>query len=199
MRLFVACDLSHHQKHELEVLQHQLAGCFSGVRWVQPQGLHLTLYFLGETEDDLLSQVKDSLHLACSNVNVFNLRLGGCGVFPDASRARVLWVGVKEGEEELKNLKTKIDLNLAGLGFVPEKRTYRPHLTLGRMRFPLAKENFMHFLSENKSFESSSVLIENLILFESRLNSRGAVYFPLEKFKLRNAAHKANSQQEIND
>ncbi len=186
MRLFIACDLSHRQRHEMEVLQRQLAGYLSGVRWVKPQGMHLTLFFLGEIAGDLLSSISSSIHNALHEESVFNLKLSGCGVFPDASRARVIWVGVREGEEELKRLKSKIDLNLSGLGFEPEKRRYQPHLTLGRIRYPLQRELVEHFLSEHESFQSSSSTVSELILYESRLYSHGADYHPLVTFKLKN-------------
>lgn len=186
MRLFIACDLSHRQRHELEVLQRQLAGYLSGVRWVKPQGMHLTIFFLGETAEDLISRVSDTVQSASKDERAFIMKLSGCGVFPDASRAKVIWVGVKEGEEELKYLKTKLDLNLSGVGFEPEKRRYQPHLTLGRIRYPLEREIIGRFLSENASFQSSSVTVENLVLYESRLSRHGTYYNPLVKFKLKN-------------
>lgn len=186
MRLSIACDLSHQQRHELEVLQRQLAGYLSGVRWVKPQEMHLTIFFLGETAEDLISRISDTVQSASRDERAFIMKLSGCGVFPDASRAKVIWVGVKEGEEALRNLKTKLDLNLSGLGFEPEKLRYQPHLTLGRLRYPLEREIIGRFLSENASFQSSSVIVENLVLYESRLSSHGAYYNPLVKFKLKN-------------
>lgn len=178
MRLFIACDLSQAQKHELEIIQHRMTSYLSGVRWVKPQGLHLTLSFLGETDDKLIDPLKIMLEKVAATANPFSLKFGGCGVFPNLSKARVLWIGVREGEEALQNIKKELDYGLEGLGFETEKRPYKPHLTLGRMRYPVEEKMTRRFLEEAGDFSSSTVNVSKLVLYESRLTAHGAYYYP---------------------
>jgi RNA 2',3'-cyclic 3'-phosphodiesterase len=178
MRLFIACDLSQAQKHELETIQHQATNYLSGVRWVRPQGLHLTLSFLGDTEEKFCDPLNTVLKKVAAKANPFLLRLGGCGVFPNLRQPRVLWIGVKEGEETLLSIKKELDYNLEALGFLSEKRSYKPHLTLGRMRYPLEDKLISRFLEENGKFSSSTTIVSKLVLYESRLTAQGANYYP---------------------
>jgi RNA 2',3'-cyclic 3'-phosphodiesterase len=178
MRLFIACDLSPTQKHELEAVQHQATSYLSGLRWVKPQGMHLTLFFLGDTEEKLVEPLDEVLNKVALTADPFLLQLGGCGVFPNLTQPRVLWIGVKEGEETLQYIKKELDSNLEALGFLAEKRRYKPHLTLGRMRYPLEDKMIKRFLEENGNFTSSSTLVSKLVLYESRLTAQGAIYNP---------------------
>ncbi len=178
MRLFIACDLSQAQKHELETIQHQMTNYLSGVRWVKPQGLHLTLSFLGDIDESFINPLHKVLEKVALTNNPFLFNLGGCGVFPNISKARVLWIGVREGEEELQSIKKELDYGLEGLGFVAEKRRYKPHLTIGRMRYPVEEKMIRRFLEETSDFSSSTAKVSKLVLYESRLTAHGAYYYP---------------------
>jgi len=177
MRLFIACDLSQAQKHELETIQHKMTNYLSGVRWVKPQGLHLTLSFLGDTDEKFIDPLKIMLEKVAATANSFILKLGGCGVFPNLSKARVLWIGVREGEEALQNIKKELDYGLEGLGFEAEKRPYKPHLTIGRMRYSVEEKLIRRSLEESGEFRSSTTEVSKLVLYESRLTAHGAYYY----------------------
>ncbi|MBM4236165.1 MAG: RNA 2',3'-cyclic phosphodiesterase [Firmicutes bacterium] len=185
MRLFIACNLSQAQKHELETIQHKMTNYLPGVRWVKPQGLHLTLSFLGDTDEKSIVPLHKVLEKVAVTANPFQLMLGGCGVFPSFSKARVLWIGIREGEEALQRIKKELDYCLEGLGFVTEKRYYKPHLTLGRMRYPLEEELIRRSLDEFGAFSSSTTEISKLVLYESRLTAHGAYYYPLVEAELK--------------
>ncbi len=184
MRLFIACDLTQAQKHELEVIQHNLASYLSGTRWVKPQGLHLTISFLGDLEETLVGAIKIVVEEAVSTCDPFPLKLGGSGVFPTVAKAKVLWIGVKEGEESLKTIKNEIDKGLERLGIKTEKRSYKPHLTLGRIRYPLPEKLISRFLEETGAYSSSRSMVAKLVLYESRLTAYGAFYYPLAEVQL---------------
>ncbi len=185
MRLFIACDLSPAQKHELETIQHNLTSYLSGIRWVKPQGLHLTLSFLGDLNENLIGPIQKVLENVSATANPFLLKLGGCGVFPNPSQARVLWVGVREGEEALQRIKKELDYGLEDLGYKIEKRQYKPHLTLGRMRYPVDVKLIRRFIEETENFTSTVVKVSTLILYESRLTAHGAFYDPQLEVELK--------------
>ncbi len=185
MRLFFACDLSPAQKHELETIQHRMASFLPGIRWVKPHGLHITLSFLGDTDEKYISQLQNVLESVAEKTRPFSLKLGGCGVFPNPAKARVLWIGVNEGEGSLQNIKKALDYRLEGLGFLTEKRLYKPHLTLGRMRYPADETLIRRFITEANEFSTCAEKVLKLVLFESRLTTSGANYYPLAETALK--------------
>ena len=111
------------------------AGAAAGrVSWVKPENLHYTLKFLGELGDDGARRAGEGAREAAASLAAFDVTLGAAGAFPSAQRARVLWLGLARGAEELKALGRTVDIALAKRGFDREKRAFSPHLTLGRVR-----------------------------------------------------------------
>ena len=97
MRLFIAIDPSAEQREGLQSLQQRLAGSLDGVKWARPEGLHLTLKFLGEQEEDLIHEIIAAMEKAAALTTPFNLQFGQAGVFPSPQRARIIWTGVRSG------------------------------------------------------------------------------------------------------
>ena len=135
IRSFVAIELSDHLKQELREPQALLKskGITDEVRWVKPEGLHLTLKFLGNVPADKVKEIVVAITQARLGVEPFNLTFGGLGCFPTARRPNVIWVGVEGETESLARLQANIENRLSVLGYPPEKRKYTPHLTLGRV------------------------------------------------------------------
>jgi len=105
-------------------------------RWVRPGGYHLTLRFLGETLEDRLPGLTEALQASAGQVGPFGVSFASAGAFPNKKRARVLWLGIQEGAEALCFLANGLEGELAALGFSPEKRPFKPHLTVGRLKKP---------------------------------------------------------------
>ncbi len=179
VRLFIALELSKLQKKEVGEFQKNVKRHLDNARWVKPDNIHLTLKFLGETEADKVEPIKEAIDEVCPGFKPFTIRYGESGVFPSERKARVLWVGIKEGYDSVCNLAGKIEEEMAGLGYKKEKRSFHPHLTIGRLRQATPEINIKKFLSEGKSFVSSDVIIKKVILFESSLTRSGAIYRPL--------------------
>jgi 2'-5' RNA ligase len=111
------------------------AGAAAGrVSWVKLDNLHYTLKFLGELGDDGARRAAEGAREAAASLAAFDVTLGAAGAFPNAPRARVLWLGLERGAEEFKALGRAVDVALAKRGFDREKRAFSPHLTLGRVR-----------------------------------------------------------------
>lgn len=106
------------------------------VSWTKRENLHYTLRFLGEVGEDGARRAADAAVEAASDHRAFAAELGALGAFPNARRARVIWLGLARGGEALVALASSLDHALARRGFPPEGRAFEPHLTLGRVREP---------------------------------------------------------------
>ena len=104
----------------------------SGVRWVRPEGLHVTLRFLGWTAPGRVEPIGAAIESAIGDHAPFGVTLAGAGSFPEGKRPRTLWIGIREGADELADLARRLDAPLAALGWPPEGRPFRPHLTIAR-------------------------------------------------------------------
>ncbi len=175
-RLFIALELSEAQKKEINALQEKIKTYLDGIRWVKPEGLHLTLKFLGETEEERIASIKQALDNASSTINSFEIAYGKSGVFPSPKKARVFWVGLTAGLETVSSLAAEIERSMSFCGFAPEKRKFAPHLTIGRARGLLQEDLIRRFLNEERAFKTTSCLIKKVLLFESELTPRGAIY-----------------------
>jgi 2'-5' RNA ligase len=135
IRSFVAIELTDQLKAQLTSVQESLKGeaAVDRVRWVKPEGIHLTLQFLGDVPADRVKEISVAVADGCWSVHPFDLAFAGLGCFPSASRPNVLWVGVEGDTDILAGLQGSIQARLARLGYPPEKRKYTPHLTLGRV------------------------------------------------------------------
>jgi 2'-5' RNA ligase len=153
LRLFVAVELSHELRDALgnamELLKR--AGANDGLRWVRPEGIHITLKFLGATPAERVHELAAALGTALDGAQPFTLQPDGIGAFfggrfygekqrlslgrePRHNNLRVLWVGVRGDTDALGALAARVESALAPLGFPTEKRPFYAHLTLARMR-----------------------------------------------------------------
>lgn len=176
-RLFLAVPLS-------EALRRDLAGALRRHgplpgRPVPPESWHLTLRFLGDTPREALDRLRGEMARA-SLGGPFALRFGGYGAFPRASRATVLWLGVEAGAEPLGALAEAVEAAVRRAGFSPERRPFRPHLTLSRIRTP---ENASSLLERLPPFREA-MPVEAVVLFRSHLGHGPARYEALERFSL---------------
>jgi 2'-5' RNA ligase len=103
-----------------------------GARWVRTENLHLTLRFLGDTPADRVPAVAEAVRRAAGGGRAFEVRLAGAGAFPSSGRPRALWLGIVQGAPELGAIASALESPLAELGWPPEDRPFRPHLTVAR-------------------------------------------------------------------
>ena len=183
-RLFIALELSDRQKDEVSALQQKLKNSMQEVRWVRREGVHLTLKFLGEIDAKRIEQVKAAMDEAAFSVDKFEVSFGCSGIFPSPRKARVFWLGVTDGEADVRKLAEKTDKALSGYGFEPEQRRFKPHLTIGRARGSVREESVEYFIRQGESFQTGTVKVESVVLFESKLTSQGAIHTPRYKDSL---------------
>jgi RNA 2',3'-cyclic 3'-phosphodiesterase len=135
--LFIAVPLPDHASDAVAELVDRLRaegvpGGGRDVRWVRLDGLHLTLRFLGPTLDDRIESAVAAVHAAASAGHGFDLSIGGAGAFPHGARPRALWLGLRQGEEQLAWLAGVVDGALTDRGWQFEAKPFRAHLTLAR-------------------------------------------------------------------
>jgi len=133
-RLFIALALPEPVRAELALTRDQLASRRDRVNWVRTEQLHLTLRFLGETEESLLPDLEAMLDRLAGQHGELALRLGAPGLFGSAASPRVLWVGLDGEVEGLAALARELERGLRRLGLPPAEQAFKAHVTLGRVK-----------------------------------------------------------------
>jgi 2'-5' RNA ligase len=153
------------------------------IKWVDPSNIHLTLAFLGDTEEKRIKILADMLKERCTGFHEFEFELAGAGIFKNYRDPRVIWAGIKSAEK-LSLLNEVIKEGLKGNGFEIEERSFRPHLTLGRIKSIKDTENLKSALERYSDQQIQTVHLNEVILYESILLKTGPLYKPLKKFVL---------------
>ena len=188
LRAFVAVDLPPAVRGAVEgVIGELRSRANDGVRWVRPEGVHLTLKFLGDIDEDSVPQVSGALDRRAASAVPFDLFLEGVGAFPNARRPRVIWIGLDGGLEPLLALQQAIEQELEGLGFARERRPFNPHLTLGRIRDGISapqRGRLSEALAEVRVQPGVELPVREVSLMRSDLRPSGAVYTRLHAAEL---------------
>ncbi|MBK8130079.1 MAG: RNA 2',3'-cyclic phosphodiesterase [bacterium] len=182
MRLFIAIMLPDQWQVILRQPQEKIGWLGRGVKWVEPENLHLTLKFLGDTPDDLLPRIESDVEEVCRDIGPFKLAIQGVGCFPNKSRPRAYWAGLTPSKA-LKSLQGGIAERMDALGFEPEEKEFVPHLTVARIKEPIGKERMTQaFL--NFALQSDSFTVTEVSMVKSTLRQEGPIYSVLRNFPL---------------
>jgi RNA 2',3'-cyclic 3'-phosphodiesterase len=180
MRLFVAIQLTDEVREALRGFLAELRGIAPKAKWVRAENLHVTLKFLGETDEGKLSAVKTGL-AAVRSTEPVTPRFGGLGFFPNERWPRVFWVGM-ETSIEMRLLAEAIDQEMHKLGFPLEKRAFTPHLTLVRFEPPGMPPQLAAAAKQGEARSFGSLTTREFHLIESKLKHGGAEYTTLQSF-----------------
>jgi len=187
LRCFISIELPPEVKENISEAEARLKGLGADVKWINPDSLHITLKFLGSTPEDRLPEIKNALALAIKGHEGFGLLLKGMGAFPNMKHPRVIWAGI-EDSERLIGLQKAVETAMSGLGYEPEGRAFKPHLTIGRVRSLKAVESLMKELSLSGGLSFGAVSADEVSLMQSELHPTGARYFKLAGFGLGHAS-----------
>ncbi len=182
VRAFLAIDLPSAVKEEIGKIQERLKVPVNGIRWVKPEGIHLTLKFFGDISQEEIAAISPVVEKAAAGIRPLSLSVGNLGVFPGVSRPRVLWIGMNGDLAVLSALQQEIETGLASRGFKKEERTFTPHLTLGRIRSPREVSGLDKALAKREDYQAGRFTAEGLTLFKSDLTREGAIYSALAYF-----------------
>ncbi len=154
------------------------------VRWVRLDGLHLTVRFLGPTEDEHVADVAAAVDQTARRLAPFEIVIAGGGAFPSVARPRALWLGVAEGVNELAAAAVALDDALAEVGWPRDERPYRAHLTLARSDGVRSGPAVARRLIDDAAAVREPFRAESLVLFESISSGGPARYVPLHDASL---------------
>lgn len=184
-RMFVAIDLPDGLKEEISRCAGFKDKGYRGISWVKPENMHITLNFLGDTEENALNQIRSALDAASAAKTKFTVVYSGIGRFGRGGSTSTIWVGAHESTGRLSGLASAIDDALMPLGYVKEDKPFFPHVTICRVKegsnlppWDLIKGDFKKV--------DSRVLHEGFSLYESVLTREGPIYvrdswFPLKR------------------
>lgn len=184
MRAFIAIEIPETAKRGMAAAQEPLRGAGAEANWSRPEGMHLTLKFLGEVGEDRVPEILAALGAALNAAPRFQIRLEGVGTFPNPKDARVVWVGIAGDLARLHPLQAAVENAAAGLGFAPEARPFVPHLTLGRVRRIRRRDAWLKALAGLKDFSLPAFGVTSVSLMLSELKPTGAVYREIGRVQL---------------
>ncbi len=180
-RLFIALDLPENIVREISEIRKSIYND-ENIRWEPEEKLHITLKFLGDVNTNLIPAISQVIESVCADNGEIELKYKSFGYFFRKGVPKILWLGF-DYQENLINLNNKLNESLESLGFEKEKRNFKPHLTLlrikGREDFKKL-DDFLEYKLPGKSFYCSSVT-----LFKSELKPSGSVYTSIKNFKLK--------------
>jgi 2'-5' RNA ligase len=153
------------------------------INWVNPGDIHVTLVFLGDTEEERIKVAGIVLKQKCTGFGEFIFTLEGTGVFGNFNNPRVLWAGIKNPEKLIEMNKLIVE-GLKDTGFKIEERHFRPHITLGRIKSIQNSDSLQSAVVRYKDTLIQEVQVKEIILFESILKPAGPVYRPVGKFQI---------------
>ena len=189
IRSFIAIELPEEVKTGLQQLQTELTlPQYSFVKCVAPEGMHLTLKFLGNISAQKMTEITRVMEQSSQGVSPFQLQITEVGAFPNMKRPRVLWVGIKGEVDKLVDWQQRIDNGLVPLGFAKEARPFTPHLTLARLRDNCSPGDILHLgeiIASSHVEVDYKFTVNSLNLMKSQLFPTGAVYSRLAEVKLK--------------
>jgi 2'-5' RNA ligase len=153
------------------------------VKLVEPENIHLTLKFLGDTDESKIDAIEQIIRESVKGIATFPLMLKGTGVFPNEKYMKVLWIGIVNGDI-LATIAQSIDEQLAPLGFKKEQRGYSAHLTIGRVRTAKNKDQLLTVIHKFKDQEFLTHEVNAVTLKKSDLTPKGPIYTTLREILL---------------
>jgi 2'-5' RNA ligase len=184
IRSFIAIDLPDGVRLILDQVQRELKGSLTAVRWVRPEGIHLTLKFLGSIPPEQVGAIAAAVGKVVHGEPPLALNLSGLGAFPNPRKPRVIWVGIAGEVERLGRLQARVEGTLEPLGFPREERSFRPHLTLGRVKDTRRPPDLTRALADVTLPVGNPFDVREILVYKSDLRPTGAIYTKLQHLPL---------------
>ncbi len=179
IRTFIAVELPDRIRSDIDGLQKDLASTGLKLRWAKSQNMHLTLKFLGDVDRENIADICDGVGAVTRQHPAFDLQPSGIGCFPGLKNPRILWTGISGTLNVLKALRADLENTLIPLGFKAEKRPFRGHFTIGRVKARLNPRKLAEALRVHHDFSSDVFTVKQVTVFESRLQPTGPIYTKL--------------------
>jgi 2'-5' RNA ligase len=180
-RGFIAVDVP--VTDEILRFQNDIKQTDANVKLVEPENIHITLKFLGDTPFTQLDAIESLMNEAASTVNKHSVTLQSTGVFPNENYIKVIWIGI-QNTEKLALMADMLNEQCTKIGVKKDKRGFSAHLTIGRMRSARGKEQIVHLLGEYKDTLFAKLPVNNILLKKSTLTPKGPIYETLKTVSL---------------
>ncbi|MDT8401371.1 MAG: RNA 2',3'-cyclic phosphodiesterase [Bacteroidales bacterium] len=185
-RIFIAVDIQNNNAMTQLVDSYKLALKGEKIRWVDPAGMHLTLAFLGDSDDGRVKRAGEIMLETAGHFKAFELFFAGTGVFRNMKQARVIWLDLKV-PEVLFNMQLFLCRKLEEEGLYKIEKSFKPHITLGRMKYINNRELLSDLLKDPAGKKLPPQSVNELVLYESILKPEGPEYCRLKDAPLRPA------------
>ncbi|RYJ15094.1 RNA 2',3'-cyclic phosphodiesterase [Halogeometricum borinquense] len=186
MRLFVSIDLPDSLTESVEAAQERFADA-EGLRFTDPSQAHVTMKFLGDTDEDRLEDIDEALEaaIAAADVDPYDATVGGFGVFPSIEYISVVWTGVRDdgGAAKTTTLAEAIERETVERGFDPEDHSFTPHVTIARMDDARGKDHVQRVVREEDP-DLGTFHVEEVRLKQSTLTNDGPRYETVRRYPL---------------
>src|SRR5215217_2278878 len=168
-RLFVAIDLPESTRELLAGLDPHI----SGVRWIDPAQMHLTLGFFDDVPGDIDLALRDKL--STIDFGAFFLPVHGVGTFPAKGAVKIIWIGAGKAHPHLFQIHKRVQEAALSAGLEPELRPWHPHITIARCR-DVSAQALRKFLQSNAEFDAGLIRIGAFHLYSSKLTPAGPIH-----------------------
>jgi 2'-5' RNA ligase len=179
LRAFIAVKIPKKAMTAISAVQQELRSYRLHIKWVRLQSIHLTLKFLGNIQKDKVPRISEMMAAAAKGTQALALTAKGIGVFPTIRRPRVIWIGLSGDTAGLLELQKDLEEKLAAIGFPKDKRSFKAHLTLGRVKGRIDPKELMAAMEPFLLFQGDTFRAEGITLYRSELKPSGAEYTPL--------------------
>lgn len=180
-RGFIAIDIK--PTNEIKFFLEDLDKTKAKLKLVELENMHITLKFLGETQESHIDRIVDIMENSVKDIKPFNITLKKTGVFPRESYIRIIWIGISNSEN-LKLIADHLNENLVELGYKKEGKIFTPHLTVARVKNPGDKKLLMETIEKYRNKVFSKELVEKIYLKKSTLTPKGPIYNIIKEIKL---------------
>ncbi len=185
-RIFAAIDISEEARAKIEDYIKDLREDFSEIRvgWERTEKLHLTLKFFGDVDEEQLIKLTAAVEETTKQLSEFKLQIIETGVFPSRRNAKILWLGVQDQKGSLQKLNEILESECEKKGFVREKRNFKAHLTIARLREPHKSKELVDRHLQNE-FYSDEFPVSKIAIYESNLQKTGSIYERIKNVDLK--------------
>lgn len=181
IRSFIAFDVNDESvRKRMADMQSLLVGTRANLKLVKPQNIHVTLRFLGNITPNMVERIFEEMNRV--QFKPFDVKISGLGAFPHLRYPRVVWTGITEGADQLRDVFSQLEPRLRNLGFAPDTKGFSPHLTIARVKGGRNKAELVEFINENADCEFGTIKADCLKLKRSDLTPRGPIYSVLKEF-----------------
>ena len=184
VRTFIAIEIPSDIIEKISNFQDILKKEQASIRWIKSSNIHITLKFLGNVLEEKIDAIANAVEVAVQLIKPFTIEISKIGTFPNERRPRIIWIGAQSGDELLKLLAKNIDNEVHKLGFEKEKRSYKAHLTIGRVKQDKNIAGVIHRLNNNENLHAGSFIADEVVVMRSDLHPNGSIYTPLKRIKI---------------